>query len=57
MVWRAFAFNVGVVPDPVVDLWVIVGLAATVLMGALVLAIGPALAAARARPARLLRAE
>ena len=57
VVWRAFALNVGVVPDPVVDLWVIAGLAVAVLMGALVLAIGPALAAARARPARLLRAE
>lgn len=57
VVWRAFALNVGVVPDPVVDLWVIVALGAAVLVGALVLAIGPAVAAARARPARLLRAE
>jgi len=57
VVWRAFALNVGVVPEPVVDLWVIVGLGAAVLVGALVLAIGPALAAARARPARLLRVE
>ncbi len=57
VVWRAFALNVGVVPEPVVDLWVIVGLGAAVLVGALVLAIGPALAAARARPARLLRME
>ena len=57
VIWRAFALNVGVVPDPVVDLSVIVGLVAAVLVGALVLAIGPALAAARARPARLLRVE
>ena len=57
VIWRAFALNVGVVPEPVVDLWVIVGLGVAVLVGALVLAIGPALAAARARPARLLRVE
>jgi hypothetical protein len=57
VVWRAFALNVGVVPEPVDDLWVIAGLGAAVLVGALVLAIGPALAAARARPARLLRVE
>ena len=57
VIWRAFALNVGVVPDPLVDLWVIVGLGVAVLVGALVLAIGPALAAARARPARLLRVE
>ena len=57
VIWRAFALNVGVVPDPVVDPWVIVGLGAAVLVGALLLAIGPALAAARARPARLLRVE
>jgi len=57
VVWRAFALDVGVVPKPVVDPWVIVGLGAAVLVGALVLAIAPALAAARARPARLLRVE
>jgi len=57
VVWRAFALNVGVVPEPVVDPWVIVGLGAAVLVGALVLAIGPAVAAARSRPARLLRVE
>ncbi len=57
IIWRAFALNVGVVPDPVVNPWVIVGLGAAVLVGASVLAIGPALAAARARPARLLRVE
>ena len=57
IIWRAFALNVGVVPEAVVDPWVIVGLGAAVLVGAFVLAIGPALAAARARPARLLRVE
>ena len=57
VVWSAFALNVGVVPEPVVNSWVIVSLSAAVLVGAFVLAIGPALAAARARPARLLRME
>jgi hypothetical protein len=57
VVWKAFALNVGVVPEPVVELWVIAALMAAVLVGALVLAIGPAVAAARARPARLLRVE
>ncbi len=57
VVWRAFALNVGVVPEPVVNLWVIVGLGAAVLVGALMLAVGPAFAAARSRPARLLQAE
>jgi len=57
VIWKAFALNVGVVPEPVVDPSVIVGLGAAVLVGALVLAIGPAVAAARARPARLLRVE
>ena len=57
VIWRAFALNVGVVPEAVVNPWVIVGLGAAVLVGASLLAIGPALAAARARPARLLRVE
>ncbi len=57
VIWKAFALNVGVVPDPIVDPWIIVGLGAAVLVGALLLAIGPALAAVRARPARLLRVE
>ena len=57
VIWRAFALNIGVVPDPVVDLWVIAGLMAAVLLGAAVLSLGPAVAAARARPSRLLRTE
>ncbi len=57
IVWKAFALNVGVVPEPVVEPWVIASLSVTVLVGAVVLAIGPALVAARARPAKLLRVE
>jgi hypothetical protein len=57
VIWKAFALNIGVVPDPVVNLWVVAALMAAVLGGAAVLAIGPAFAAARARPGRLLRTE
>ncbi len=57
VIWRDFALNIGVVPEPVVEVGLIAGITAAVLAGAFVLAIGPALAAARARPARLLRAE
>jgi ABC-type lipoprotein release transport system permease subunit len=56
-VWSAFASNVGVETVPVVT----VGLLALVALGALVvanvLAVVPAVVAARARPASLLRAE
>lgn len=57
VIWRAFALNIGVVPDPVVDLSVIAGLMAAVLLGAALLSLGPALVAARARPGQLLRTE
>jgi hypothetical protein len=57
VIWRAFALNIGVVPEPVVDAGLISALVAAVLAGAFVLAIGPAVAAARSRPSRLLRAE
>lgn len=56
-VWRAFATNFGVVPVAVVPPLLIVALAAAVLAAANALAVGPALLAARSRPARLLRAE
>ncbi len=57
IVWRAFATNLGVLPVPVVIAWVIVAVAAGTVAVAHVLAIGPALVAARQRPASLLRAE
>jgi hypothetical protein len=57
VIWRAFALNIGVVPDPVINAGLIAGLVAAVLLGAFLLAVGPAFAAARARPARLLRSE
>jgi ABC-type lipoprotein release transport system permease subunit len=54
-VWRTFASNLGVVPVAVVPVWLVVGLAAGVLVVANLLAIAPALAAARSRPGQLLR--
>jgi hypothetical protein len=56
-IWRAFANNLGVVPVSVVPIWLVGGLVAGVIVVANVLAIGPALAATRSKPARLLRAQ
>ena len=53
--WRAFAVNLGVVPVPVVVVWVIAALAGGVLVLANALAVAPALAAARSHPGQLLR--
>ena len=49
--------NSGVVPEVAVGSLVIAALAAAVLVAANALAAGPALLAARSRPARLLRAK
>jgi predicted lysophospholipase L1 biosynthesis ABC-type transport system permease subunit len=57
VVWRAFAGYLGVVPVPVVKLWEIGAIALSTLVAANLLAVGPAIVAARSRPARLLRAE
>jgi len=57
-VWRAFATNLGVVPVPTVPAWVIAVLAVGVLLVANLLAIAPALAAARSKSAgQLLRTQ
>ena len=57
LIWLAFAANLGVVPAPVVIGWVIAAIALGTVLVAIALAIGPSLAAARSRPASLLRAE
>ena len=57
LIWRAFASNLGVLPVPVVTAWQIVMVAAGTILDANMLAIGPAVAASRTRPASLLRAE
>jgi ABC-type antimicrobial peptide transport system permease subunit len=57
IIWRALASNLGVLPVPVVNTWAIAAVASGTIVIANVLAIGPAVAASRARPATLLRAE
>jgi hypothetical protein len=57
VIWQGFARSLGVLPDAVVVTWVIVAVAAGTFMVASALAIGPAVVAARSRPASLLRAE
>jgi len=56
-IWQEFALSLGVLPDAVVVPWVIVAVAAGTLVVASALAIGPAVVAARSRPASLLRSE
>jgi hypothetical protein len=55
--WRAFAANLGAVPVAVVPIWLMVVLGAGVLVVANVIAVGPALAAARSKVADLLRTQ
>ncbi len=56
-VWRLFAVNFGVVPVSVVRPVPLILLAAAVLLVTILLAVPPALLAARARPADLLHTE
>ena len=53
-VWRAFATNLGVVPVAIVPAWVIAALGVGVLVVANLLAVAPAVAAARPKTARQL---
>jgi len=57
LVWQVFASSLGVVSAPLVTAWVIVAVAAGTMLVANVLAIGPAWAASRQRPASLLRTD
>jgi ABC-type lipoprotein release transport system permease subunit len=57
LVWTAFASNLGVVAVPVVTGWVIAAIVVGTVVVANLLAIGPALAASRAKAATLLKAE
>jgi FtsX-like permease family len=56
-IWHAFARSLGVLPDSIVVPWVIVAIAAGTVVVASALAIGPAVVAARSRPASHLRSE
>ena len=55
-IWDLFARHLGVVPVPVVPIGVLVLLMVGVVVVANLLAVAPALAATRSKPARLLRA-
>jgi ABC-type antimicrobial peptide transport system permease subunit len=57
LLWRVFATNFGVIPVAVTDPVLTVALAAAVLAAANLLAVVPALLAARPRPAVLLRSR
>jgi predicted lysophospholipase L1 biosynthesis ABC-type transport system permease subunit len=57
LAWRAFATYLGVQVVPVVDTGVIVALCLATLVVANLLAVVPALMAARTRPMTLLRVE
>jgi ABC-type antimicrobial peptide transport system permease subunit len=57
VLWRVFATNFGVVPVPVVQPLLLAALVTGVLAAANVLAVVPALLAARSHPGQLLRAE
>ncbi len=56
-IWQEFARSLGVLPDAVIDAWVIVAVAAGTFIVASALAIGPAVVAARSQPSSLLRSE
>jgi len=56
-VWGLFAHSLGVLAVTEVTAWVIVAVATATIVVANVLAIGPAIIAARSRPASLLRSE
>ena len=56
-VWNAFAVNIGVVPDSVIEVPALVALSAGVLVIANLLAIGPALVSARIPSSSLLKTE
>jgi hypothetical protein len=53
-IWDLFASHLGVVPLPVLPVGIVGVLAACVIVGANLLAVGPAVAATRAKPGRLL---
>jgi putative ABC transport system permease protein len=57
LVWTAFATNLGVGADPVVAVLALAAIALGALIVANLLAVVPAMVAARARPATLLRSE
>ena len=56
-IWNAFAAQLGVVSVAVVPVWAVCVLALSVIVVANLIAIGPAVAAARTKPGQLLRSQ
>ena len=56
LAWSAFAYRLGIVPDPVLSPLTLLVIPASLIV-ALVVALGPGLAARRTRPATVLKAE
>ena len=56
-IWQEFARSLGVLPDVVVDSWVILVVAAGTFVVASAMAVGPAIVAASSQPSSLLRSE
>jgi hypothetical protein len=57
VVWRVFANNLGAVPVPVVPIWLLVVLVASVVVVANLIAVIPALVATRSKSVELLRGQ
>jgi ABC-type antimicrobial peptide transport system permease subunit len=55
--WHVFAAHLGVVPVSIVPVGLVAALVVGVLVVANLLALGPAVVAARSKPGRLLRAQ
>ncbi len=56
LAWSAFAYRLGIVPDPVLSPLTVLVIPVSLIV-ALVVALGPGLAARRTRPATILKAE
>jgi FtsX-like permease family len=52
--WKLFAGQLGVIPDAVVPIWLVVAIAIGVIVITNLLAIGPAIGAVRTKPGRLM---
>ncbi len=55
--WSLFATNLGVVPVPVVAWLPVVAIVPATILVAMLISVGPGLAARRSQPAQVLRAE
>ena len=54
--WRAFADSISVVPAPIVPMWLLLAVPATIVLANVIAAL-PGRSAARTRPATILHVE